>query len=40
LVSMSTRGRVALEVQQLFPSCSVFSGIEQGSAKSCCGTRL
>jgi hypothetical protein len=24
-------------VQQLFPSCLVFSGIEQGSAKSCSG---
>ena len=40
LISILKGGRVALEVQQLFPSCSVFSGIEQGSAKSCCSTRL
>ena len=40
LITIWTRRCVALEAQQLFPSCSVFSGIEQGSAKSCCVTRL
>jgi len=39
-VSICPKVRVRIEVQQLLLSCSVFSGIEERSAKSCCDTRL